>query len=156
MPLPTCRLAMLTTRRRLDSMSFCLAASSWRSMRLGQRDLLDAGQQRHLAHLVEVQAHGVAAHGLHREIQLDRGLGVVARVVARSGHDVGLVLDDLDAHVGEREEQFLELRDRDLDVLQSGHDLRAAQAAQLVPLLDEADDFGAVDERDGGDAGLVW
>ena len=33
MPLPTCRRAMLTTRRRLDSMSFCRAAASPRSMR---------------------------------------------------------------------------------------------------------------------------
>ncbi len=36
MPLPACRLAMLTTRRRLDSMSLRRAAASPRSIRLAR------------------------------------------------------------------------------------------------------------------------
>ena len=83
------------------------------------------------------------------------GVAVLRRLAGGIGLGAGVVLDDLDAHLGEDEEQFLELRGRDLDVAQRRRHVSAAQAAQLVALLDEARDFGAVDQRHGGRGGLV-
>ena len=65
------------------------------------------------------------------------------------------VVGDLDAHVGEPQQQLLDLGRRDLDVAQSHRDVGAAETAQLMAFLDQAVDLGALDQRRGEGVGLV-
>ena len=88
-------------------------------------DLLDRGQQRHPAHVVEVETHGVTARLLGGEVELGRLLDLVLGSGRGVLRDVGVV-GDLDAQVGEREQQLFDLRGSDLDVTQ-----RAATSAPL-------------------------
>ncbi len=66
---------------------------------LGQRDLFLGGEQRYLADLLEVHAHGVVGGGLHREVELGDHLVFRLGLGALLGHHIAF--DDVDAEVGE-------------------------------------------------------
>ena len=124
-----------------------------RSMRLASETSSLGGEQRHLADLAQVHAHGVVARRLDGEVELGRLLDFV-RIRRDFLHDASL-FGDLDAQVGEEEQQLLDLRGRDLDVAQSVGHVGAAEAAQLVPFFDEPVDFRALDEGGSESVGVV-
>ena len=156
MPLPTCRLAMLTTRRRFASMSLRLASSSWRSMRLASETSSTAVSSGTLPISWKYSRTGSPPVGLEERSSLPDTAAASSLVSATVSPDgVGAVVGDLDAHVGEPEEQFLDLGRRHLDVAQRDRHVGAAEAAQLVAFLDQAVDFGALDQRRGQWIGLV-
>src|SRR5450830_217128 len=67
---------------------------------LGQRHLFFGREERYLADLLEIHAHGVVGERLRREIELGDGLllGFCLGAVVAGGH---VALDDVDAEVGD-------------------------------------------------------
>ena len=139
----------------MDSISFALGGVVVTLDALGQRDLFDGGEQRHLAHLDEVHAHRVAARRLHREVELGPDLVIVVDGVVFVARDRDLALEDVDAEVGQRQEQLVELLDGEVHIVQRRGDLGAAQAALHLALFDEPADFLALEQRPGGGVDVV-
>ena len=102
---------------------------------LGQRDLFFGGEQRYLADLLEVHAHGIVGRGLHREVELGGGFRLGARL-AVGGRAV--TFDHVDAEVGERVVDLLDLFGRELHVAQRVGDVGALQVALLAPFFDKS------------------
>ena len=81
---------------------------------LGQRDFLYGREQRHLADLLEVHAHGIVTCRLDRQVEHRSDL--FAGVLHHVDHGRSVALEELDALIGEHHEERLELLGGGLDI----------------------------------------
>ena len=135
-------------------MSLRLAAMSRRSMRLASETSSTAVSRGTLPISRKYMRTGSLLGDLHREVEL--GGSLVVAIARLGGSGRGIALDDLDAQVGQGEEQLVELLDGELDVAQRGRDVGAAEVALLVALFDEPTDLVAVQQRQVGGGDVVF
>ena len=126
-------------------MSWFLASMSPRSMRLAQRHLLLGREQRHLADLAQVHAHGVVARRLDGEVELGHfalGLRLLvarARLTGFVVHAVGP--DHVDAEVVEGHVHVVDLLGREVDVGEDLEDVLGGEVALLLALVEQQPDL---------------
>ena len=120
----------------LDELTFGLHVATLDASR--QRDLLLGGEQRDLAHLAEVHAHGIAGGRLDREVELDGALVLARRLRFRR---LPLTVEDVDPEIGEDDVDLLDLFHAEIQISKGSGDLGCLQISLLAALVEQGQDL---------------